>query len=325
MRPALGFVVVATLVGLGAASGVAQDPAKFTEVKRLADGQVSLRISSLSTHRYHLQISPDLSAWSSLTTFRGATAYQFTDSAGPFLGTRYYRVQDANDPTALTGDHFATDDGDVLIHPINHASLVVAWKGKMIYVDPVGGSSPYSGLPRADLTLVTHNHPDHFETGTLNSVKQAATVIMAPAAAYSSMSAQLKALTTPLANGESADAIGVHVEAIPAYNPSGNYHLKGVGNSYVVTIGGRKLFFSGDTEDVPEMRALTEVDVAFLCMNQPFTMTVNKAASAVREFKPRIVYPYHYRNQDGSLSNLGTFRTLVGLDLGIEVRQRAWY
>ena len=106
------------------------------------------------------------------------------------------------------------------------------------------------------------------------------------------MSAALKALTLPLANGSRTDVLGVGIEAIPAYN---SYHIKGTGNGYVVTMGGRRLYISGDTGNIPDMRALTDIDVAFVCMNLPWTMSVNDATAAVRAFQPRVVYPYHFK------------------------------
>ncbi|HXT41765.1 MAG TPA: MBL fold metallo-hydrolase, partial [Candidatus Angelobacter sp.] len=103
------------------------------------------------------------------------------------------------------------------------------------------------------------------------------------------------------------------------------YHLKGVGNGYVLAIGEKRIYMSGDSEDITEMRGLQDIDVAFVCMNVPFTMTIAKAVSAVRQFRPKVVYPYHYRNQDSSLANLNAFKQQVGTDLNVEVRLRKWY
>jgi L-ascorbate metabolism protein UlaG (beta-lactamase superfamily) len=139
------------------------------------------------------------------------------------------------------------------------------------------------------------------------------------------MSTTLKGLTTVLANGANADAIGLNVAAVPAYNLTNSNHPQGVGNGYVLTMGGRRIFISGDTEDVPEIRSLAKIDVAFLCMNIPFTMNITKAASTVRQMKPKVIYPYHFRNQDGTYADLTSFRQQVGTDLGIEVRVRTWY
>ena len=126
-----------------------------------------------------------------------------------------------------------------------------------------------------------------------------------------------------LANGETKSVAGVSIEAVPMYNLTADrlkYHNKGRGNGYVVMVGGKRVYISGDTEDIPEMRALKNIDVAFICMNLPYTMTEEQAASAVREFKPKIVYPFHYRGSD-----VEKFKRLVGEDSGVEVRLRDWY
>ena len=132
----------------------------------------------------------------------------------------------------------------------------------------------------------------------------------------------MKALTIRLANGGAANLMNLNIDAIPAYNSN---HPKGTGNGYILTIGGRRIYMSGDTDDIAEMRALTGIDVAFLCMNVPYTMTVASAASATRQFRPRVAYPYHFRNEGGSLSDLNAFKRSVSADPGIEVRLRKWY
>jgi L-ascorbate metabolism protein UlaG (beta-lactamase superfamily) len=157
----------------------------------------------------------------------------------------------------------------------------------------------------------------------LNSIGAADAQIVAPQAVFQQLSSGLRAKTKVLANGETADLLGISIEAVPMYNTTQgrlSYHTKGRGNGYVLTMGGKRLYVSGDTEDVPEMRALRNIDAAFLCMNLPFTMTVDQAASAVREFQPAVVYPYH-----SSGSNLTKFKQLVGSDLGVDVRLRKWY
>jgi L-ascorbate metabolism protein UlaG (beta-lactamase superfamily) len=125
-----------------------------------------------------------------------------------------------------------------------------------------------------------------------------------------------------LANGGSTNYLGMTIDAIPAYNFTASYHPPGVGNGYVLTIAGKRLYMAGDTEDVPEMRALRNIDAAFLPMNLPFTMTVTNAASAVREFRPAVVYPYHYQGSGSTPGDINVFKRLVGQDLGIEVRLR---
>jgi L-ascorbate metabolism protein UlaG (beta-lactamase superfamily) len=250
---------------------------------------------------------------------------QHTDSAAGYFPKRFYRISQLAGSNILTGDHLATKSGDVVFHPVNHASFVMNWNGKMIYSDPVGGVTPYQGLQRADLILVTHAHSDHYSSSTIDAVRATGARIIATQAVYSSLSPAQRKLTTVLANGANTDVIGLNVAAVAAYNLTNTNHVQGIGNGYVVTIGGRRIFISGDTEDVPEIRALANIDVAFLCMNIPFTMNITKAASTVRQMKPKVVYPYHYRNQDGTYADLNSFRSMVGTDLGIEVRARTWY
>jgi L-ascorbate metabolism protein UlaG (beta-lactamase superfamily) len=193
----------------------------------------------------------------------------------------------------------------------------MSWNGRTIYNDPVGGAAPFQGLPRADLILVSHSHGDHFDVSTLNAVKGSNAVIVAPQAVFNSMSAALKSLTTVLTNGAITNIMGLTIDAVPAYNSN---HPKGSGNGYVLTIGGKRIYMSGDTGDIPEMRALQDIDVSFVCMNLPFTMSVDQASDVVRAFRPKVVYPYHY-----SQSNVNSFKQQVGTDLGVEVRLRKWY
>lgn len=223
----------------------------------------------------------------------------------------------------LTGDVVPATGGDVVIHPINHATFAMAWGDLVIYADPVGGAQRFDGLPRPDLILLTHAHSDHFSVGTLQAVVTNKTVLVAPPSVAEQLPEKLRAQTVVMTNGEAKTVAGVSIEAVAAYNTTPGhtqYHPKGVGNGYVVTLGGRRLYVSGDTEDIPEMRALKNIDVAFICVNQPYTMTEEQAADAVRAFKPKIVYPYHSRGSD-----LVKFKNLVGADSGIEVRLRNWY
>lgn len=222
---------------------------------------------------------------------------------------------------AAEGDTIKAEQGDLAIHPINHATFSMQWNGKTVLVDPVGGAKPFAGLPKADLILVTDIHGDHMSGETLTALLQPGTVILAPQAVAEKLPEPVRKQTTVVANGESKTVAGIKVEAVPMYNLTAErlkFHNKGRGNGYVVTLGGKRVYISGDTEDIPEMRALKNIDVAFVCMNLPYTMTEAQAASAVREFKPKIVYPYHYRGSD-----LEKFKSAVG-DAG-EVRIRDWY
>ncbi|MCC7373092.1 MAG: MBL fold metallo-hydrolase [Verrucomicrobiales bacterium] len=310
--------VAALVVG---ASAAAQSAPSLTAAAA-AGSQVTLTVRATAGTKIRLETSADLSAWSGHRTLTSTGTNAVLEPIAGGSGARFYRAVEVTEAEALTGDHLATSEGDAVIHPINHASFVLRWNGRMIYNDPVGGAAPYQGLPKADLILISHSHGDHFHAATLEAVRKDGALIIAPAAVYASLSSALKALTIPLANGESTNVFGLGVDAVPAYNAN---HPRGTGNGYVVSLGGRRLYMSGDTGDIPETRALRDIDVAFLCMNVPFTMTVAQAASVTRAFTPRVLYPYHYRNQDGTRANLNTLRTQVGTDLNIEIRERAWY
>jgi L-ascorbate metabolism protein UlaG (beta-lactamase superfamily) len=319
-QPVLALAALITLVS--SVRGNAQTASQFNSIGVLTNREVWFNISNAPL-RVDAAIS--LGEWQPLVTFTPAAAsITFTDTATPYLDQRYYRAVSVN-ATNLSGDHLVTADGDVVIRPVNHASLVLRWKDKTIYNDAVNGATPYAGMPRADLVLVSHSHTDHFSSSTIDAIRGANAVIIAPPAISNSLTLAQRAITIFLTNGASATAHGMTIDAVPAYNLTTSNHPKGVGNGYVVTIGGRRVYFSGDTEDVPEIRALRDIDVAFLCMNIPFTMSVDKAASTVRDMRPKVVYPYHYRNQDSTFADLNDFKRRVGRDLGIEVRFRRWY
>jgi L-ascorbate metabolism protein UlaG (beta-lactamase superfamily) len=224
---------------------------------------------------------------------------------------------------SLAGDSLATANGPLIIHPVNHASFVMSWNGKVIYVDPVGGADLYKGLPRPNLILITDIHGDHLHAPTLEGLMGPGTRIVAPAAVRDLLPPGLQTAVSLLANGDKAVVDGVSLEAIPMYNLTEErlrYHTKGRGDGYVLTLGGKRIYIAGDTEPTPEMLALKAIDVAFVPMNLPFTMTPEQAATAVRTFKPKVVYPYHYRGSD-----VDAFARLVGTDAGVEVRLRPWY
>ena len=243
------------------------------------------------------------------------------DASSSQAPRRYYRAT----PVAagsLTGDYLNTGAGGVLIHPVDHASFVMQWDGKMIYNDPVGGSATFDGIPPADLILVGHRHGDHFDSGAIAAVSAAGGQIIAPQDVFDRLPAELRSRTTVLSNGATAEVIGLTVEAVPAYNDN---HPLGRDNGYIVTIGGRRIYMSGDTGDIAEMRALEDIDLAFVAMNVPWTMSVDQAASAVLDFKPAILYPYHYRNQGGSFADFDRLKSLIGDEQAIELRLRDWY
>jgi len=215
-----------------------------------------------------------------------------------------------------------------MVYPISHASFVMTTPNGTIYVDPVGDAAAYDGLPAADVILVTHEHGDHFNAETLAALVSAdqPTPLYTNPAVYALLPAGMQAQATALANGDSATVNGVVMDTIPAYNTSDgrtNFHPQGRDNGYVLTIDGFRVYISGDTEDIPEMRALTDIDLAFVCMNLPFTMDAEAAASAVAEFKPSYVYPYHYRGRDDGTQDPAHFAALVG-DAS-EVKMGGWY
>lgn len=213
-------------------------------------------------------------------------------------------------------DTIQARDGAVKITFIGHATFFLEWDGKVVHVDPVGQYADYSRLPKADLVLVTHEHGDHMDPAAVRTLGKPGTVVVGnPAAA-----ARLAAGAVALRHGETREFQGISVEAVPAYNTSSGhtqFHPKGRDNGYVLTLGGLRLYVAGDTEDIPEMKKLHDIDVAFLPMNQPYTMTPEQAAAAARILRPRILYPYHFGETD-------TARLAVLLqDIpGIEVRIR---
>ena len=215
-------------------------------------------------------------------------------------------------------ESFSTSAGTLELTPIQHASLMIQAGGKVLYLDPAQGT--YDGRPKADYILITDIHGDHLEPALINQLKKADSVIVGPKAV-----AEQITVTHVLSNGEKTAVGPFQVEAIPMYNlkrgpaPGQLYHDKGRGNGYIVTYGGKRFYFSGDSEAIPEMKALRSIDVAFVCMNLPYTMTPQEAAEAVRAFHPAIVYPYHYMGSD-----LNAFAK--GLEgSGIDVRLRNWY
>jgi len=224
-----------------------------------------------------------------------------------------------------TTDALPTAKGTLTIHPVQHASLALTTGSTTIYADPAGGAS-FKGLPSPDIILVTDIHGDHFDTAAIAGLKTPNTVLVVPEAVAALLPAGLKAKAVVLHNGAQTTQKGIGIKAIPMYNMGPNArHPKGRGNGYVLTIGGKHIYLSGDTEGIPEMKALKNIDVAFVCMNLPYTMDVKEAAAAVLAFKPKIVYPYHYRGQNG-LSDVNEFKQLVNAgNKNIDVRLRNWY
>ena len=221
----------------------------------------------------------------------------------------------------------ATSQGPLTIHPTEHATFVMQWNDKTIAVDPIGGAAPFEAFAKPDLILITHIHGDHLSVDTVKGLAGPSTVIVGPASVAEKFPEADRGRITVVANGESVNWGESVNKAIPMYNLAPErqaFHPKGRGNGYVVTLGGTRIYIAGDTEDIPEMRALEDIDAAFVCMNLPYTMDVTAAADAVLEFKPKVVFPYHYRGK-GGMSDLDEFRSLVAKDPNIEVRVLEWY
>ena len=234
-------------------------------------------------------------------------------------------------PAPTVTDTFSTPAGDATLTPIHHATLLLRVSGKAIYFDPAAADASYEGLPKADYVFVTDIHGDHMDPAGLAKVKKDDTVIVAPPAVNEKMPAGVV-----MKNGDTHDFGTFKVEAVPMYNlergPSAGklFHDKGRGNGYVLTFakatGGSaaptasRFYVSGDTECTPEMKAMKAIDVAFVCMNLPYTMPPSEAATCVNAFKPKVVFPFHYKG-----SNLDELTAAIKPGSGVEVRKREWY
>ncbi len=217
------------------------------------------------------------------------------------------------------GQTFTTSAGPVKITPIYHASTLIEADGKVIYVDPAR-LLDFTGLPAADLILISDIHTDHMDPAVIAKLSKADTKIIASPSVV-----QTVTVAEAISNGQTTKWDKWTIEATPAYNivrgpePGKLFHDKGRGNGYVLTYGGKRFYFSGDTENIPELRALKNIDVAFICTSERTTMTPEEAVDAVLAFHPRVAIPYHYRTADLSIFN----KKLGGS--GIEVRVLDWY
>jgi L-ascorbate metabolism protein UlaG (beta-lactamase superfamily) len=198
-------------------------------------------------------------------------------------------------------DLIKTSAGDLRITFVGHGTLMMELGTKVIHADPVGRYADYSRLPKADLILVTHHHSDHLDVDAIAALRKPETVLL-----HTALGAEKIKGGTTLANGQTHTWAGIKIEAVPAYNlvhkrDTGEpFHPKGEGNGYVLTVGDKRIYVAGDTEDTPEMKALRGIAVAFLPMNLPYTMTPEMVAAAAEALRPAILYPYHYGNTDTS-------------------------
>jgi len=214
-------------------------------------------------------------------------------------------------------DLIKTSAGDLEITCIGHGTLMFTLGGKVVHVDPVGQYADYGALPKADLILITHQHRDHLDPQAMEKVHKPDTVVVVNPAGANQVPGGVV-----MKNGDVKEVAGFKIEAVPAYNlvhkrESGEpFHPQGRDNGYIITLGDKRVYVAGDTENTPEMKALKNIDVAFLPMNLPYTMTPEMVADAARAFQPKILYPYHFGKTDTG--------KLVGLlqGSGIEVRVR---
>lgn len=218
---------------------------------------------------------------------------------------------------------------DINIQPVSHATAVINWGEAVFYLDPVGGATAFEGKEKPDFILITDIHGDHLNAETLQALDLEGVHMIVPQAVKEELPEEMDDILRTLDNGGTTRVLDFYIEAIPMYNlpedDPESRHKKGRGNGYLIEKDGQRLYISGDTEDIPEMRVLKNIDIALVSMNLPYTMSVEQAADAVLAFKPKQVYPYHYRGQDG-LADVDKFKSLVEeANEDIEVVQLDWY
>jgi len=210
-------------------------------------------------------------------------------------------------------DIIPTSSGDLEITFIAHGTLMMQYQDRVIHIDPVSMfGTDYAKMPDADLILITHAHGDHLDPDAIAKIRTDKTVTVLTSQCFEQLG-----FGQVMANGDGETMFGIKIEAVPAYNLESSYHPKGVGNGYVLYFGDKKVYVAGDTENIPEMSDLKDIDVAFLPMNRPYTMTPEMVAEAARRFRPEILYPYHYGNTD-----TGKLVELLKNEKDIEVRVR---
>ena len=231
-----------------------------------------------------------------------------------------------------------TDDSKVIVEtkkktsieisPIEHATAVLEYGNGVIYIDPTGGAEAFKSFAQPNFVIITDIHSDHMDIKTLEALDLSKAKIIAPKAVITELPKEIASNSLIMSNGDIQKFDGFQIEAIPMYNlreEALKFHPKGRGNGYVFTFGDERIYFSGDTEDIPEMRTLKNIDKAFVCMNLPYTMTVESAADAVLDFKPKQVYPYHYRGTEG-YSDIEKFKDLIEKGNNeIKVVELNWY
>ncbi len=199
-------------------------------------------------------------------------------------------------------DKFETSGGELTIHFVGHGSLYFQYQGKTIHIDPWSKLADYTQLPKADYILITHEHGDHLDTNAIEQIIQPETQLICAPVCKEALTSFTHVVY--MNNGDSYEATWGLLQAVPAYNmmhmraQGQPYHPKGTGNGYVLTFSDKKVYVAGDTENIPEMKTLENIDIAFLPMNLPYTMTPKMVADAVEMFQPKILYPYHFGDTD---------------------------
>ena len=226
-------------------------------------------------------------------------------------------------PSNHQADVIHTSRGDLRLTPIYHGSVMLEFGGKVIHVDP-WSQGDFTGFPQADLIVITHTHRDHLDPAMVEKLKKPETIIVGPPAVIDTLNcAPACGVAEAISDSEKRTVMGIEFEGVPMYNlvfgsgPGKPYHHKGIGSGYILNFGDTRVYFSGDTECTPEMKALKNISVAFLAMNPPRTESTLEAAGCVKTFKPKIVYPYHYRG-----SKLDEFADALKDTPGVEVRIR---
>jgi len=236
--------------------------------------------------------------------------------------------QDKANDNLASAEQISQNEENVTVIPIKHGTLVLETNNEVIYIDPTGGSEAFTSQNKPTLVLISDIHGDHLSKSTLEALNLSNATIIGPKAVTDKIPSTFSKTIVTINNGDQYKYNAINIEAIPMYNlreEALKFHTKGRGNGYVLTVNKERIYISGDTEDIPEMRSLNNIDKAFVCMNLPYTMTVESAADAVLEFKPKTVYPYHYRGTSG-LSDVGLFKKLINeKDKNIEVLLLDWY
>jgi L-ascorbate metabolism protein UlaG (beta-lactamase superfamily) len=255
----------------------------------------------------------------------------------PVLLLLFVLIAATSAPTLLAQSQFQEDvvltaAGDITISFIGHGTLMFTFGEKVIHIDPVGREADYTTLPDADLILITHEHGDHLDPAAVADISKDGTLDPAAVAELSKEGTEVVVSGScegslegarVMRNGDAGTVAGFQIVAVPAYNivqmrsEGMPYHPKGNGNGYVITFGELRVYVAGDTENTPEMKALEDIDIAFLPMNLPYTMTPEMVADAAKAFRPRILYPYHFGETDTD-----ELVRLLANEEGIEVRVR---